>query len=109
MTIHVDPMMACIANKRWPYPRACHMFADTIPELHDKAAQIGLKHAWFQNQPGHVPHYDLTDGKRGQAVAAGAVELTASESVAFWYAKGWRGKRRIFPTAACPEASRCDK
>jgi len=35
----------------------------------------------FCATPGKVPHFDLTDGKRRQAVAAGAVEVTERQAV----------------------------
>ena len=47
----------------------CHMTADTLAELHEMAARIGLRRAWFQGN-----HYDLTPHRRKVALAAGAVE-----------------------------------
>lgn len=65
----------------------CHMFADTEEALHRMARRIGLRREWYQ---GHKwPHYDLTPGKRMQAIKAGAVELSVNEAVAFWNEKGW--------------------
>jgi len=65
---------------------SCHLFpegpaTEALEELHTFARRIGLKRSWFQAAPtgrmaGSVPHYDLTAGKRAQAVAAGAIELT---------------------------------
>ena len=51
----------------------CHMFADTIAELHDMAGKIGMKRQWFQ--PLSFPHYDVAKGRRAAAVALGAVEV----------------------------------
>jgi hypothetical protein len=51
------------------------MFADTVEELHDMAAKIGLKRCWFQNKPGHQ-HYDLRETKRTLAIANGATPVT---------------------------------
>lgn len=53
---------------------SCHMFADTLPELHEMAIVIGLKRAWFQKKS--AAHYDLTASRRKLAVENGAVELT---------------------------------
>ncbi len=54
--------------------RSCHMFADSLDELHAMACKVGLKRAWFQL--GSAPHYDLTESRRRSAVRYGAVELT---------------------------------
>jgi Protein of unknown function (DUF4031) len=45
-----------------------------IEELHQLAESIGLRRSWFQDHPRH-PHYDVTDGKRWQAIRAGAQEV----------------------------------
>lgn len=58
--------------------RWCHMTADTVEELHAMADRIGLRRAWFQNKDGRL-HYDLTPGKRMQAVRHGAVFKPAKE------------------------------
>lgn len=42
--------------------------------------QDGTKHGWFQWKRGKLPHYDLTEGKRSQAVAMGAVELDRQQA-----------------------------
>jgi hypothetical protein len=57
------------------------MQADTEDELHVFAARLGLKRSWFQ--PGSRPeaaHYDLTAGKRSQALVLGAVSETWREA-----------------------------
>ena len=51
----------------------CHMFADTIAELHDMAAKIGMKRKWFQ--PFSFPHYDVALARRAAAVRCGAIEV----------------------------------
>lgn len=89
MTIYVDELCA------WPDQpkhgraaihfgngkRSCHLTTDgTIEELHAFAAKIGMKRAWFQD---HVllPHYDLTPGKRDDALDAGAEEMPMREQL----------------------------
>jgi hypothetical protein len=59
--------------------RWCHLTADTQEELHEFAARIGLRRDWFQNEGKSTWHYDVTAGKRRQAVAAGAQEITWRE------------------------------
>jgi hypothetical protein len=71
MSVYVDDMrlQARVGriNARWS-----HLTADTPAELHAFAARIGLRRAWFQDKPGGRWHYDVTDSKRAQAIAAGA-------------------------------------
>jgi hypothetical protein len=52
---------------------SCHMTSDTsLAELHEFAARIGMKRAWFQD--GRHPHYDLNESRRAKAVKLGATE-----------------------------------
>lgn len=54
--------------------QSCHMYvhdAADLEELHELAAKIGLKRAWFQDRPG-FPHYDLVPSKRQLALSNGA-------------------------------------
>lgn len=55
----------------------CHMFADTIAELHDFAGSIGMRREWFQ--PFSFPHYDVAKGRRAAALRLGAVEVDRRE------------------------------
>ena len=64
---------------RLPYKDWCHMATDaSLEELHHKAARLGLRRAWFQNKLTH-PHYDLTPGKRAQAIRPGARAVSTPE------------------------------
>lgn len=75
MTVYVD-------NSRNPYGRMLmsHMAADSLEELHEMATAIGLRRDWFQD--GRLPHYDLCQSKRRNAVNRGAVEVSAKELIA---------------------------
>lgn len=66
-----DPQ-AARAGRRHGH-RWCHMWSEDLDALHDMAARIGMKRAWFQDKPG-FPHYDLVPTRRAAAVALGAVE-----------------------------------
>lgn len=57
----------------------CHMIADTHEELVRFAMRIGLKGEWIQYQGRRWEHFDLTPGKRRQAVSCGAVEISQEE------------------------------
>lgn len=78
MTVYVDPIVtiepkgeAARHGNRW-----CHMYADTLEELHEMAAKIGMRREWFQDKPS-LAHYDLTPPKRAQAIKAGAQSVDA--------------------------------
>jgi len=90
MTAYVDPLMplcnpatapACFRESGL----ACHLFADTVQELHGFAARLGLDRAWFQDRNRSkqrvTPHYDLTPGMRERAVGLGAREIGYKEVV----------------------------
>lgn len=51
----------------------CHMFADSVAELHQMAQAIGMDRDWFQ--PLSFPHYDVSLSRRAEAVKRGAVEV----------------------------------
>jgi len=71
MPVYVDNLIPTTPTKRWPYEQSCHLYADTLQELHELAQSIGLKREWFQDH--HLlPHYDLTPSKRKAAIKAGA-------------------------------------
>ncbi len=63
--VAVDAPAPACDGKTW-----CHLFADTLDELHAAARMLGLKRSWFQCQPtGRHPHYDLTGGVLAKAQA----------------------------------------
>ena len=76
MSVYVDPLInwggddapRCFRNKP-----SCHMYADSLEELHEMASKIGLKLSWFQNSLS-LQHYDLTPSKRELAIINGAIE-----------------------------------
>jgi hypothetical protein len=88
VTIYVDDanIPATVRNGSRSHTSAwCHLTADTQDELHEFAARLGLKRSYFQpgrplgGKPSPFWHYDLTAGKRAQAVALGAREVSARE------------------------------
>lgn len=72
--VYVGPPMACLPNRRWPWPSAAKLVADTGQELAEFGARLGLKIEWLHNSP-DLPHFDLTAGKRAQALRLGATEI----------------------------------
>lgn len=81
MSVYVDLLMHHGGSATFRWKESCHMYADTLDELHDLARRIGMRKAWFQPHA-FLPHYDLTESRRARAVAAGAVEHTRQEMVA---------------------------
>lgn len=72
MTVYVDDV-------RHPFGRMimCHLWADSLDELHAMAARIGVARRWFQD-PVTMPkvswsHYDISLTMKARALAAGAV------------------------------------
>ena len=76
MSVYVDNLFQVWPpNPQWRYPQACHLWADSLDELHAFAAKLQLRRAWFQNRQ-DFPHYDLTSNKRALAVRNGAIEMS---------------------------------
>lgn len=85
MSNNEKPIVMVDEIQQWggkpPFHRgSCHLTVDGetpehIAALHEFAAIIGLKRAWFQ--PRSTPHYDLTPSKRRAAIRAGARPVPA--------------------------------
>lgn len=58
----------------------CHLLADSVEELHEMAAKIGMKRIWFQNHG--TPHYDICQERRALAIKLGAIEINRKKTVA---------------------------
>lgn len=69
MTIYVDDVRHRFRNM-W----MCHMWADTIDELHTEALALGLRMEWFQCPPkASWEHYDISLSMKAKALKRGAV------------------------------------
>jgi hypothetical protein len=62
---------------------SCHLYADSVEELHAFARELGLRRGWFQDHR-LLPHYDLTAGRRKRALQLGAKAHTRAQAVAKW-------------------------
>jgi hypothetical protein len=82
MSVYVDPLFDHEGSTTFRWKRSCHMYADSLVELHAMAANIGMKRAWFQDKL-TLPHYDLVPLRRVAAVKLGAIEQTQDEMVKF--------------------------
>lgn len=84
MSVYVDDagIPADVRNgSRVHRSRWSHLTADTPEELHRFAEALGLKRSYFQpgkplgGMPSPFWHYDLTAGKRQQAIRQGALQV----------------------------------
>lgn len=82
MSVYVDPVMAYGASKTFRWLRSCHMYADTLEELHAMARAIGMRREWLQTADG-LPHYDLVPARRAMAVERGAIEHSREQAAQF--------------------------
>ncbi len=94
MTVYVDQPLFPFRGQKY-----CHVWADSLEELHAAAQAAGLKRAWFQQPPkASWEHCDASPGVRARLIAAGAVETDkygASEFVA-----RQRGNQKMIDTIA---------
>jgi hypothetical protein len=67
--VYVDGLSSWWKGRLW-----CHMFADSLKELHEFAAKLNLRRDWFQPDL-RLPHYDITETRRKKAVSLGAIEV----------------------------------
>lgn len=84
MPVYVDEARISWRGKQW-----CHLVADTVDELHEFAARLGLRPEWFQRKTLY-PHYDVTTSVRERALKLGAV--AAHKEVVVTRAKGLRAQ-----------------
>ncbi len=70
MTVYIDDAVHPWRGERW-----AHLMADTVPELHAMAQQLGIPQRAFQNRPSGA-HYDVPAPLREQAIALGAVAIS---------------------------------
>lgn len=82
MSVYVDPLLEHGGSDSFRWKRSCHMYADSLWELHRMAAAIGMKRSWFQSHA-KLPHYDLVESRRKHAVHLGAIEHSRDQMVTF--------------------------
>jgi hypothetical protein len=83
MSVYVDPLYEHGGSKSFRWKVSCHMFADTLDELHAMAKAIGMRREWFQDKPG-FPHYDLVASRRKMAVEFGVIEVSRNDAVLYY-------------------------
>jgi hypothetical protein len=83
MAVYVDEIREHGGSKTFRWPRSCHMYADTLEELHAMAVAIGMMRAWFQGERADFPHYDLVPARRLNAIQLGALQKDKYHAVEF--------------------------
>lgn len=78
----------------------CHMMADTTAELLAMADRIGVDRKWIQKAGMRHEHFDVCRSKRAEAVAAGAVEVTAKDLARLSIARREREEERSLTVAS---------
>ena len=82
----------------WRLGWNCHMMPEDVREpasialLHEEAARIGMKRAWFQQERADRPHYDLTIPRRDAALKSPrviAIDLRGWLRMQRYLAQGW--------------------
>lgn len=69
MAVYVDDVRHPFGNMIM-----CHMWADSLDELLAMADRIGVQRRWLQQPPkASWVHFDISLGKKAQAMAAGAI------------------------------------
>ena len=65
---------------RYWHRRCGHLVSDSsLDELHEFAAELGLRREWFQKKS--IPHYDLTGTVYELALERGAILVSSREIV----------------------------
>lgn len=72
MAVYVDQLRQ-YPEKVKGYDKWCHLVADSLSELMAFSCRIGLRSTWLQTN--NYPRFDLTEGKRVQALKMGATEI----------------------------------
>jgi hypothetical protein len=93
--VYVDTIQNYGGSASFKWKDSCHMYADTLDELHAFAKKIGLKRAWFQDK--RLPHYDLNKGRHAAAIKAGAIQHDLRQAYDFWTVKGWTRRSQPQP------------
>lgn len=74
--------MVYIGTRTYRYGRMImsHVIAESLEELHDMAAKLGVARIHFQDKPGR-PHYDICQANVHKALDLGAVRIDDREII----------------------------
>ncbi len=74
MAVYVDDMRASYGRMIM-----CHMAAETKEELLEMADKIGVHRKWIQKEDTYMEHFDISLGKKAEAIKHGAIQVTRRE------------------------------
>src|SRR3970282_2605249 len=99
------PMRLYVADavSRWRGQRWAHLMADTLPELHAFAQQLGVPRQKFQDRTSGA-HYDIPAALRERAIALGATPISRHRDRALVRAVIANAKRQGRGEADCATA-----
>lgn len=73
--MYVDNAFVEHRGRQW-----CHLLADSIEELHEFAASVGLsRHAFHRTA--RIPHYDISAKQRFLVLAQGVQSVTVRQGI----------------------------
>lgn len=73
--VYVDNAFVARHGYQW-----CHLLADSVEELHEFAASIGLSARAFHHTA-RIPHYDVTRSQRRVVLNKGALAVSVREGI----------------------------
>lgn len=73
--VYVDEMAPTLPGRRWRFAEACHLVADSEPELMAFARRLRCHPSWVQRSRAGLVHFDLTRPMRERAVRLGAEQV----------------------------------
>lgn len=80
MTVYVDAPIWTKAASKQPRKTYSHMVADSLQELHEFAAKIGIKKHFFHKHR-VASHYDITSDQQVVALSNGAQLVSSTDIV----------------------------
>lgn len=72
--VYIDNMFAEFGRMKM-----CHMMADSTDELLLMADRIGVSRKWIQEAGTYHEHFDVSSGKRLEAIKLGAIAITMDD------------------------------
>ena len=59
----------------------CHMIADSYAELIEMIDKLGIQRKWIQKEGTKYEHFDISKGKREEALRLGAIGVSSTKKL----------------------------